>query len=137
MDFHLVNPADLRAHWGHLSRSLHAVQKASPEDWIAEDVYHAIKSGAAACHIALNDHGYAGCMVTLLTRTEYSGECELHCWIAHNVGEADVIAEGVGMLREMAKKAGAKRITFGSSRLGWGKRYKLKSAVYEIPMEEG
>ena len=54
MDFILVTPADLRTHWPRISASLDAVQAKAPDDWIAEDVYYAIKSGAAACYIGLN-----------------------------------------------------------------------------------
>jgi len=34
-----------------------------PEDWIAEDVYHAIKCGSAALYLAYEGSTYAGYMV--------------------------------------------------------------------------
>lgn len=52
MDFLLVTPADLRIHWPRIKASLEAVQARASEDWIPEDVFFALKSGAAACHIA-------------------------------------------------------------------------------------
>ena len=46
MDFILVTPNDLRAHWPRITSSLDAVKaKAPDEDWIHEDVYAAIKAG--------------------------------------------------------------------------------------------
>lgn len=95
-------------------------------------MYHALKSGAAACHIALNDRGFAGLMITTMSRAEFSGRPSLHVWIAHNEGDADVMEAGTQLLRQMAQHAGVTRITFGSPRPGWAKRYKLVSATYEI-----
>lgn len=45
MDFILVTPADLRAHWPRISASLDAVLAKANEDWIKEDVYAALKVG--------------------------------------------------------------------------------------------
>lgn len=44
MDFVLVGPRELRAHWERISSSLDAVLAKTSEDWIKEDVYHAIKA---------------------------------------------------------------------------------------------
>lgn len=136
MNIVLVTPNALRGHWPAIRQSLDAVQAASPDDWIAEDVYHAIKAGTAACHIGIGETGYLGCLITTLTQAEFSREPGFHVWITHSMGDADVFAEGLGLVRAMAKAAGARRITFGSSRQGWGKRFALCRAVYEIPMEE-
>lgn len=134
MDFHLVTPVDLRAHWPQIRESLAAVTAKAADDWIAEDVYHAIKAGHAACHIALNDQGYAGLLVTTLTRAEFSGTPALHVWIVHNAGTPDVMDAGLPVLKQLAQRAGAARITFGSPRLGWSKRYPLISATYEVAL---
>ena len=74
MDFVVIAPANLRLQWDRISASLDAVlAKASGEDWIKEDVYHAIKSGQAACHFAVGETGFAGLLITTLTRAEFSG----------------------------------------------------------------
>lgn len=134
MDFTLIQPAGLRAAWPRVRESLDAVLAKAADDWIPEDVYHSLKCGDAACHIATNDTGYAGILVTTLARAEFSGTPALHVWIAHNAGNADVFEAGLGLLRQMARKAGASRITFGSPRLGWAKRFPLVSATYEVPL---
>lgn len=137
MDFILVAPEALRANWPTIKTSLEAVRtKAEAEDWIDEDVYHAIKSGQSACHIAVNEHGYAGLLVTQLIQAEFSREPVFHVWIAHSLGEASAIDEGIDLIYRMARVAGAKKITFGSPRLGWQKRFKLLSATYELPLTE-
>ena len=125
----LVHPADLRKHWPRILGSLCVVRAKAKTDWIPEDVYHALKSGAAACHV-----GEAGILITTLTRAEFSGEPALHVWIAHSTQDADVLEAGIPMLREMAKAAGVQRITFGSPRPGWAKRFPLISATYEVPL---
>jgi hypothetical protein len=65
-------------------------------------VYHAIKSGAASCHLAFGDTGYLGLLIVSIARAEFSGAASLHVWIAHNEGEFDVIEQGLGLLRAMA-----------------------------------
>lgn len=132
MNLVLIRPDELRQHWPRIMGSLCVVRAKAKDDWIAEDVYHAIKSGAAACHLAFAPD-YAGLLITTLTRAEFSGTPALHVWIAHSVG-GDVFEAGLPMLREMAKHAGAARITFGSPRPGWAKRFPLVSATYEVPI---
>lgn len=136
MNFILVTPEALRSHWPRIKTSLEAVQAKAPEDWICEDVYHAIKAGEAACHIAVDGQGYAGLLITQALQADYSREPLFHVWITHNASDADVFTAGLAMVRDMAKIAGARRITFGSPRNGWGKRFPLVSATYEIPWED-
>ena len=135
MELSLVPPAGVRQSWPLILSSLHAVMAKGPVEWIPEDVYHELRSGSAACHIATDANGYAGCMVTQRVTDPYSGVQSLHVWIAHNAGEADVIEGGMELLQKMAKQGGFQRITFGSSRPGWGKRFPMLSATYEIPIE--
>lgn len=71
-------------------------------------------------------------MVTTMSRAEFSGTRALHVWIAHNEGDSNVIEAGMDLLRQMAGSMGVSRITFGSPRVGWAKRHKLVSAVYEV-----
>jgi hypothetical protein len=135
MELTLVPPAGVRQAWPLILPSLQAVLAKTHDDWIPEDVYHALKSGEAACHLATDHSGFCGVLITTRTTAEFSGETALHVWIAHNTGNADVFAAGLPMLREMARKGGFTRITFGSPRPGWAKRFPLVSATYAIPME--
>ena len=134
MEFRLIDPVFLHSVWPQVKTSLAAVREKCEVPWIDEDVYHAVKSGSSSLHFALSEGQFCGLMVTTLNRCEYSGIPELHVWIAHNVGDADVIESGLEMLRNMAFSAGAKRLTFGSPRLGWSKRFKLESATYRIDL---
>lgn len=73
-------------------------------------------------------------MVTTISRAEFSGYPALHVWIAHNEGDTDVMEQGLELLRAMARQAGVSKITFGSPRVGWSKKYKLVSATYEVEL---
>lgn len=134
IEFVHVTPATLRQHWPRILGSLCVVRAKNDNDWIAEDVYHSIKSGESACHLAYDGEHYAGLLVTKLSIAEYSGTRSLFVWIAHNEGAPDVMDAGLPLLREMATRANAQRITFGSPRKGWAKRYPLITAMYEVPL---
>lgn len=134
MEFDLIPPNGLRAVWPEVKSSLLAVQAKSPEDWIPEDVYHAIKSGSAALHLAREGGQLSGVLVTTVTFSEFSGRKFLHVWVAHNLGSADVIEAGIEMLRDMAKACNAEMITFGSKRAGWKSRHTTISATYGIEL---
>lgn len=134
MEFVLITPDKLRQAWPTVRASLDEVQSKSPEDWIAEDVYHAVKSGAAALHLAMEGGELAGVLITTVTLAEFSGRRFLHVWVAHNLGDSDVIDAGLDMLRQMAKASGAEMITFGSKRPGWKSRHKLVNAIYGIDL---
>lgn len=135
MELVLVPPAGVRQTWPLILPSLQAVMAKGAVEWIPEDVYHALKTGDAVCHIATDAGGYAGCMVTQRVTDHYSGKQSLHVWIVHNAGPAELLDCGMPMLQEMARKGGFARITFGSPRKGWAKRFPMIEATYEIPIE--
>ncbi|MFD0738231.1 hypothetical protein ACFQZQ_02865 [Lysobacter koreensis] len=130
MDLLLTHPDSLRSVWTDVRAGL---EQMPAEDWIAEDVYHAIKTGDAALHIAVGDAGFAGFLIMLKRQTEFTKQPTLHIWLAYNHGGADVIAAGESLIKQTAANIGATKITFGSPRLGWAKRYPLVTATYEIP----
>lgn len=132
MDFMLIQPDALRSVWDRVRAGLDLMPT---EDWIPEDVYHAIRSGESALYLGANDAGYAGFFVLRRQVTEFSREPVLHVWLAHNAGNADVFSEAQGFITKMAREMGCKRVTFGSPRKGWAKRFPLSSATYDVPME--
>ena len=73
-------------------------------------------------------------LITTLTRAEFSGTPSLHVWIVHNAGTPDVMDAGLPLLKQLAQRAGAARITFGSPRPGWAKRFPMISATYEVAL---
>ena len=71
VEFDLIRPADLRRVWAGVRAGLDAMP---PEDWIAEDVYHAIKSGESALYVA---RGGGGFVVFRRLVAEFSGTVSL------------------------------------------------------------
>lgn len=120
---------DIRGEWPRIRSGLDAVLAKCREDWIPEDVYHALKSGNAACYT-----NEAGILIVTRPLNEFTQRPELHVWITHNEGAADVLEEGIEFLREQARHIGATRITFASPRLGWSKRFPMINATYEVPL---
>lgn len=117
---------DIRGEWPRIRQSLEAVQAKAPEDWIAEDVYHALQSQQAFAYLS-ND----GLLIVQRLLTEFTRQPYLHVWIAHG----DMTDAALDFLRQQAKHAGCTRITFQSPRLGWTKRFPLVSATFEVPLD--
>lgn len=135
MDFVLITPETLRAHWPAVKSSLDAIQAKAPEDWIDADVYHALASKSSLGWAVYERGVYAGMIIMSLQDAEFSRERQLHVWLAHNAGSTDVVTGALELIQETAHRMGCKRITMGSPRPGWGKRFKSISITYEIPME--
>lgn len=121
----LIHPDRLRDVWPKVRAGLDTMRA---DDWIAEDVYHEIRSGRAALHMYGD-----GFIVLQQNLTEFTRLPELHVWLAYNADGQDVYDEAIGLIRATAERMKAHRITFGSPRKGWAKRYPLVSATYEIP----
>jgi hypothetical protein len=131
LDWQLIHPAQLRAVWGRVKAGLEAMP---PEDWIAEDVYHAIKSGQSALYLFQEAGQFAGFIVLRRQIAEFSGEVSCHIWLAYSVSHADAYLAAESFIKDAAKHMGASRITFSSPRKGWAKRYPLVSSTYEISL---
>jgi hypothetical protein len=83
-------------------------------------------------HVAVDDQGFAGFLVLQKRSTDYTRLPVLHVWLAYNKGDADIIEAGLGVIRETAARMNALKITFGSPRKGWAKRFPLITSTYEI-----
>jgi hypothetical protein len=116
---------DIRAEWPRIRASLEVVQAKAPSEWIPEDVYHALQSQQAAAY--LSDDGL---LVVQRLLTDFTRQPYLHVWIA----EGDMTEAALDFLKTVARNAGCARITFGSTRLGWAKRFPLVSATFEVPL---
>lgn len=120
----LIHPERLRDVWDKVKAGLYDMP---PDDWIAEDVYHAIKSGDAVLYVCGD-----GFMVLRRIEEEFSRKVRLHVWLAHHPQGLDMYETGEALIRDCAMRMGAERITFGSPRKGWSKRYPMVSALYEV-----
>lgn len=103
-----------------------------PEDWIAEDVYHAIKSGESALYVV---RGGGGFVVFRRLVAEFSGTVDCHVWLAYNAGSVAEYDAALRLYQHVARQMGASRITFASPRPGWAKRFQVVTTTYSIPVE--
>lgn len=79
---------------------------------------------------------FGGFIVLQRRETEFTGLPILHVWLAYNAGDRDVFQAGEATIRQAAAQMGADRITFGSPRLGWSRRYPLVTATYALAPPE-
>lgn len=126
-----VPPAQLRAVWPRVLAGLAEVQAASPEPWWPEDVYHAIKSGAAQLFTA----GPSAWVVVAVDVEPFTGDRVLHLWAGYSEPGTDVLEQAMTQLQQIAKEAGCIAVRFGSTRKGWSKRYRIHSITYEVQVE--
>lgn len=134
MELILVKPQELRSHWQTISSALDEVSDATSADWIKEDVYHAIKSGAAVAHLVYHMGRYCSLFILTGETEEFSGKQCVHIWIAHNAGYEGSYEFGLNAIKDIARASGASRLTLESPRIGWAKRFKLVTATYEVPL---
>lgn len=125
-DGQLIPPARLRDVWDTVKAGL---AQMPADDWIPEDVYHEIRSGRAALHMFGE-----GFLVLQQARTDYTHLPVLHVWLAYKADGEDRRDQVESLIRATAAKMGAHKITLGSPRKGWAKRYPLLTATYEIPL---
>ncbi len=113
-----ISPDDLIFEWERVRAGLLEVQKNSGDDWLPEDVYSTLKGGHSSLHIAEDKHGdYLGFVVLQLLPT-FHGK-RLHVWCAYSATNRPLLRILLAGLRDMAKNAGAYKITFSSAREEW------------------
>lgn len=130
MDFELIGPRTLRKYWPQIRAGLELMPA---DDWIPEDVYSEVRSGAAVMHVVTEQDEFLGFIAFQARETEFSRLPVLHVWLAYNAAGIDVIEAGSDLIQQTAKRLNASKITFASPRKGWAKRYPLITATYEIP----
>jgi hypothetical protein len=116
-----VKPDDLQDVWPLIQPGLLKVLKHSTDNWIPEDVYHAIKSGQSVLHLVYVEGDYCGFTVSTLVTT-FDGKA-LHFWIVYNASKVDIIKTFMPEVERLARAAGARRVTFWSPRR-WERRLK-------------
>lgn len=138
MNLRAIEPADIAFEWERVRAGLLIVKHATTDDWLPEDVYMAIKTGAAHLFMAEDQDGdYLGFVVLKLVNT-FHGK-RLDVWAAYCSGKQPAIRIYLPKIKELAKRAGASVIGFSSARPEWSKaapRYGFKPAqvTYELSL---
>lgn len=138
MNLRPVPPNEIGYEWELVRAGLLEVKKATSDDWLPEDVYMAIKTGAAALFIGEDQHGdYLGFLVLKLVPT-YHGK-RMDIWAAYCSGKQSAMRIYLPKIKELAQKAGAGSIGFTSARPEWAKAaprigFKSVQVTYEMQL---
>jgi hypothetical protein len=110
----------LREVWPDVKAGLEVILKRTRQTWIAEDVYHALKTKQSILLIGIEEGKFAGFVV--LTMNKSHDGLEGHIWTAYNISKSEYINASWPIIQGFCKAAGCKRVTMSSSRKGWGRR---------------
>lgn len=132
MKFEYVKPENLRDIWFVVRAGLETILTKSPEDWIPEDVYTAIKTHDAMLFMAVEDKSLVGgAIVRPRGKT-------LFAWAVW--GEAGHRSEAIAGLKEIARNTKCSEILFETKRAGWDRvapklGFKPRAWILEIQDE--
>jgi hypothetical protein len=112
--------AQLREVWPDVRAGLDRVTSRMQQTWIAEDVYHALKTKQSILLVGIEEGKFAGFVV--LTMNKGFDGLEGHIWVAYNISKSEYINTSWPIIQGFCKAAGCKRVTMSSSRKGWGRR---------------
>jgi hypothetical protein len=110
----------LREVWPDVKTGLEVILKRTQQTWIAEDVYHALKTKQSILLIGMESGQFSGFVV--LTMNKGFDGLEGHIWVAYNISKSEYINTSWPIIQGFCKAAGCKRVTMSSSRKGWGRR---------------
>jgi hypothetical protein len=110
----------LREVWPDIKAGLEVILKRTQQPWIAEDVYHALKTNQSILLVGIEEGKFAGFVV--LTMNKGFDGLEGHIWVAYNISKSEYINTSWPIIQGFCKAAGCKRVTMSSSRKGWGRR---------------
>jgi hypothetical protein len=110
----------LREVWPDVKAGLEVILKRTQQTWIAEDVYHALKTKQSILLIGIEEGKFAGFVV--LTMNKGFDGLEGHIWTAYNISKSEYINTSWPIIQGFCKAAGCRRVTMSSSRKGWGRR---------------
>ena len=127
-----ISPNDLFKHWTYVREGLDRIQAKTPENYLPEDVYAGIKAGSL--HLYVDD---GKCFAILQSIQGWKG-LEVHVFAAYSL-DPKVMDYAFDEVKEIARKAGASKLTFCTRRKGWERRakqlgYKKSQTHYELEL---
>lgn len=131
-----VPPESLVFEWEKVKTGLARVKQHSSEDWLPEDVYMSLKLNNSSLYIAEDKDGeYLGFLI-LQILPMFHGK-RLHVWCAYSNDDKPLLRLFLRQMHELAKTAGASKITFTSPREEWmtvGKRggFRPSQTTFEL-----
>jgi hypothetical protein len=122
----------VRAEWPFIAEHLQRILKKTKEAWIPEDVYASLIKGESACLEVYDNLDRKGVLVVRKECDDWSGKQYLFVWCVSL--ENGLYSQALSELAKFAEAIGVKSIRGESPRIGWGKRAKMISAVYEVTL---
>lgn len=124
----------IRTEWGFIVEHLKRILRKTKEAWLPEDVYTSLIQGQSACLIVYDNNERVGALVVRKDQEEWTTTQYLFVWCVSlkNTDFDLALAE----LRKFAEAIGVKSIRGESPRMGWSKRAKMLSAVYEFEVNQ-
>jgi len=123
-----VNPENLHDVWEWVKQGCEIVRRRCKTEWIAEDIYTALKQGRAHLFL-IDDKGF----IVLQDASGFGGK-EIYVWVIYG-HLAEIEDELYAWLREVKRKAGAKRVWWLSPRK-WHGRKDVKRVGYLFELED-
>jgi hypothetical protein len=136
--FRAIDAAELRDAWAFVRPALDTMDR--PDGWLPEDVYLMLRSNGASLYMIYDETGSKAGFFILRLMQEFDGP-RVHIWILYaRDADFDVMAAFDSELQDIARKAGAIRLTFSTNRPGWHKlapRYDFspREITYEKPVK--
>lgn len=119
IEFKFIPVDELRNWWPSVREGIAKIKTKSPENWIPEDVYTDCFNQKAMLWIVLKDSHFYGFFIL-----QPQGQ-ELHVWAAWTLeNDYQVVEKGLQFIKNMAREANVKYLTFSSHRPGWERRAK-------------
>lgn len=119
IEFKFIPVDELRNWWPSVRDGINKIKTKSPENWIPEDVYTDCFNQKAMLWVVLKDSHFYGFFIL-----QPLGQ-ELHVWAAWTLeNDYQVVQKGLQFIKNMAREANVKYLTFSSHRPGWERRAK-------------
>lgn len=119
IEFKFIPVDELRNWWPSIRKGIAKIKTKSPENWIPEDVYTDCFNQKAMLWVILKNSHFCGFFIL-----QPQGK-ELHIWAAWTLENDYQVAEkGLQFIKNMAREANIKYLTFSSHRSGWQRRAK-------------
>lgn len=127
-----IPPADLAQVWPSIREEVASVE--APDGFIPEDAYAMCKANEATLFTLAVDGGHVGWMILRKLGTD------LHIWMLYARPGFDPMTVFRADLMQIARDAGASKLTFGSSRRGWEKvashhGFHVRHVTYECDLD--
>lgn len=132
-----IDPRRLHQYWDTVESG---IQECAHHDktnvWLL-DVYASIRNGACYLYIGYTEQGYAGFLLLQPVYDPWDGELRFHIWYVYNCGGVDVLREGAEQVAEIARRAGATRLTLRADAMSYERLCRgLGFTLREIELEK-